>query len=112
MGFNKANIQFSDSGKLRFVPLFLLICFILISFSPYSLVFSQDEISIDDQRGSWLDNSSWSDNSNPGISNINDDCIIYGTITRWGDLSFVNGDLIVHDTLLIYGNLNLGIMQI
>ncbi|MGC9344571.1 MAG: hypothetical protein ACP5E3_17835, partial [Bacteroidales bacterium] len=75
----------------------------LFSFSAFN-----QEISYDNIRSTWTNNSSWTDGTNPGVSTINNNTEIYGTISRWGNLDFNNGDLTVHDTLIIYGDLSLG----
>jgi len=84
--------------------LFLFLLFIISFISP---VLSQ-ESTLNNISGNWIDNSIWSDNSNPGVNNIAPNCTIYGNVRRIGDLDFGNGDLIVNDTLTIYGNLVLG----
>ena len=77
----------------------------LFSVSPF--IYAQ-ETSINNNSGNWTTNSTWVDNSAPGVTNITPNITIYGTVKRIGSLDFGNGDLNVYDTLLIFGNLTLG----
>jgi len=86
----------------------LLLCFVVTFLISFSHQVISQESTIDNIQGIWLDDASWSGGSDPGVTEIDTDVEIYGTISRFGDLDFNDGDLTVHDTLLIYGNLTLG----
>ncbi|MEX2369555.1 MAG: HYR domain-containing protein, partial [Bacteroidales bacterium] len=69
---------------------------------------SAQEYTVDNYTGTWSNNSSWVDGTNPGTTGINSDVHIYGNISSWNNLDFNQGDLFIYDTLVIYGNLTLG----
>jgi hypothetical protein len=89
----------------RFLLLVLLLSGYLL-FSA-SLTISAQYNSLDNYTGDWSDDGTWVLGTAPGTDNLNDDIHIYGFVSLYGDLRFVNGDLYVHDTLVIYGDLTL-----
>jgi len=84
------------------------ILLIPLVFLTFSLTAFSQETTYNNYSGIWSDNASWTDGSNPGVTNLNVDVEIYGFIRRDGNLSFNNGDLFVYDTLVINGDLTLG----
>lgn len=66
----------------------------------------------DNYYGNWIDPSSWVSEAQPAplTTNIDDGIVIYGYITREGNLSFANvgqaNDLLINDTLVIKGDLS------
>ncbi|NOQ24191.1 MAG: T9SS type B sorting domain-containing protein [Bacteroidales bacterium] len=102
----KINISFLIQEIFRIFrykyKILILVSFFLLS---SNVLFSQ-KLSKDNYTGNWMDEASWVDWI-PDATFINRPIHIYGTITRYGNLSFYNGDLHVFDTLIIEGNLTL-----
>lgn len=96
---------------MRYNVILVLILLLFINFKAWTQVtYSSRDNSISnwENNGSWTKSQTWADD-NPGnsLGGATDDVIIYGYVTRNGNLT-VGGDirLIVNDTLVIKGNVN------
>jgi len=95
---------------MKNLSLLIVFIFAIISTSWGQVTYTSQ----DNNQGNWEDNSIWTKsetwaNDNPGTSlgGATDDVIVFGYVTRNGNLT-VGGDirLIINDTLVVTGNVN------
>ncbi|GAB3331038.1 hypothetical protein GCM10027429_09010 [Marivirga atlantica] len=88
----------------------LVLYMVFANFNAYS-----QNTSVAEQFTNWLDNTGWSTGTNPSANPVNDELIINGSVTRWGNLSisrtlFGSMSLTVNtgDSLVIDGDFTIG----